>query len=343
MRCVAIYDMFIPEHCFVDAIEQSQLFEGYETYGWKADQDFAEARSTIRQMETKGSRAFELPAKLIQAMQGADVILSNLVMVPQEVIENAPQLKYICSCRGGLENIDMEAAHRAGVPVLHVPSHNAVGVAEFCIGLMLSETRNIARSDYALKAGEWRESYPNSARIQELRSLTVGIIGFGTIGRLVAKYLRVFGTYVIVNDPYVSDEDVRAAGCNPVSKEELLAQADIVTLHGRIGPNDPPLLGRDEIARLKQSAYVINTARSVLIDMDALVEALEHNRIMGAAIDVFPHEPLSSEDKITHLDNVTITSHRGGTTVESFERAPELVLEQLKEYLETGSTRFIVK
>ena len=342
MKCVAVYDMFIPEHCFVDAIKDSGLFDEFETYGWKQDQDRAEARNTIRQMETKGSRAFELDPELIAAMQDADVLLTNLVMVPSEVIENAPKLKYICSCRGGLENIDMDAAKKRGIPVFHAPAHNAVGVAEMCIGHMICESRNIARSNDALKSGKWREQYPNSARIQEMRSLTVGIIGFGTIGRLVANYLKAFGSRVIVQDPFVPADDVRAAGCEPVSKDELLAQADIITLHGRIGPNDPPIIGREELEKMKPTAYLVNTARAVLVDMEALEEALEQHKIMGAALDVFPHEPLTADDKITQLDNVTITSHRGGTTVESFERAPELVLSYLKEFVETGKGRSVV-
>ena len=343
MKCVAVYDMFIPKKCFEEAIAASGLFDSYELYGWKEDQDRAEARNTIRQMETKGSRAFELSPELIAAMQSADVLLTNLVMVPQEVIEGAPNLKYICSCRGGLENIDLEAAKKAGVPVLHAPSHNAHGVAEMTIGLMLAETRNICRSDAALKRGEWREQYPNSARIQEMRSLSVGIIGFGTIGRLVCGYLQAFGSRVLVNDPYVNPDEIVAAGCVPVTKEELVAQADIISLHGRIGAGDPPIIGQYELEAMKPSAYLINTARAVLVDMAALEDALAEGKIMGAALDVFPHEPLTSEDRITQLDNVTITSHRGGTTVESFERAPELVISYLKELLDTGKTRFCVR
>lgn len=343
MKCVAVYDMFVSEYCFIDAIKTSGLFDEYEVYGWKSKQTPAEGRATIREMETKGSHAFQLDQDLIEAMRDADVLLTHMVMVPNEVLDHNPRLKYVCSCRGGLENIDIDSAKRNNIKVLHVPHHNAIGVAEFCIGLMLCETRNIARSDHALKNGKWREQYPNSARITELRSMTIGIIGFGTIGRIVAAYAKAFGAYVIANDPYQPDETLLEVGIEPVSKSVLLKQADIVTLHGRISPTDPPLIGAAELAEMKSTAYLINTARATLVDMNALVEALRKHEIMGAAVDVFPSEPVTSENPITSLDNVTITSHRGGTTVESFERSPELVLSELQTLLDTGNSKFLVR
>jgi D-3-phosphoglycerate dehydrogenase len=342
MRCVAIYDMFTPERCFSDAIEDSGLFDEIETHGWMADLDQTAARALMRKIELEGPEAIDLPDDLANAMRGADVLLVSLAPVPARVIDGAPHLQYICTCRGGLENIDIAAARSHGITVFHAPAHNAVGVAEFCIGLILSETRNIARSNSALHDGIWREKYPNSNRIQELRSLTVGIIGFGNIGHLVASYLHAFGSHVCVYDPNVSDDDIRSCGCEPMGIRELLSSSDVVSLHARIRSGEPPIIGRSELAMMKPTAYLINTARSALVDMGALREALESHAIMGAGIDVYEQEPLPAGDPITLLDNVTLTSHRGGTTCESLERAPELVLSYLRDYLLSGNGHFIV-
>lgn len=342
MRCVAIGDMFLDESDFRKEIEKSNLFDSYKGFNWKRDLNRVKTRELIRKIETVGSEAYLLSDEIKDAIQEADVVFVHLCPIGKEVIQNAKNLKYIVSVRGGLENIAVKEAKEKGIHVIHCPAHNAHAVAEFTVGLIICETRNIARANYALKQGEWREKYPNSGKINELRSSSVGIIGFGTIGRLVVELLRPFNTTIYVSDPFVSKGEIQKAGCIASSKENLLRKADIVTLHGRIGPNDPPIIGKNELALMKPTAYLINTARAVLVDMDALIYSLETNQIMGAAIDVFRKEPLDDNDPITKLDNITITNHRGGDTVDSYTRSPELVIEYLKEALKTGNTRYML-
>ena len=273
----------------------------------------------------------------------AEVLFVHLFPVPEALMEAAPKLKYILSARGGLENIDVEAAKKRGISIINCPAHNAYAVAEYTIGLIIAETRNIGRADIALSEGVWRERYPNSKAIPELRSLTIGIVGFGTIGRLVAERLKVFGCKILVQDPYVSKQDVEALGCERVDMPELLSKADVITLHGRIPAGAPALIGKDEFKQMKKTAYLINTARAVLVDTDALADALRNHEIMGAAVDVYPTEPLPEDFPLLHLDNITLTNHRGGDTIDSYIKAPEMLCDQLQELLEKGTTRFLVR
>ena len=343
MKCLAVGDMLIPRIYFDQTLKDCGLFTGYESLSWKEDENLKEARNTIRQIETLGSRAYMPTEEILEAVKDADVLAIHLCPAPRELILAAKQLKYILTCRGGVENIDLETVREKGITIINCPGHNAYAVAEITIGLILCEMRNLVRSSKALEDGVWRERYPNSEKIMELRSCRIGIIGFGTIGRLVAERLKVFEAEILVYDPFVAAEEIEGLGYVSMSKDELLREADVVTLHGRIGPNDPPIIGADELKRMKKTAYLVNTARAVLVDMDALYQALKTEQIRGAALDVFPAEPLSKDDPFLKLDNVTLTNHRGGATIESYVRAPEMLLGQFRELLKTGKTRCMIR
>ena len=267
-------------------------------------------------------------------MKKADVIFVHQCPVSKKVINEAKNLKYILSWRGGVENIDMEAAKEKGVKVINCPAHNAYAVAEYTIGMILNELRNITRACMALKSGEWREKYQNSETLTEVRSQTIGIIGFGTIGRLVVERLKGFHPTILVNDPFADEDKIREEGCEPVTKEELLKRSDVVTIHARINAGDPPIIGKEEFHQMKETAYLINTSRAVAVDMEALYEALSEHKIMGAAIDVFPTEPVKKDEPLLNLDNITVTNHQGGATVESYIKAPEMVLYMLNQIIE---------
>lgn len=342
MKCVAVGDMFLSEGAFAKELKRDAIFTSYKGFTWMEGVDRVNARTIIRNIETLGSTAYPLEGEMKTALLEAEVIFIHLCPIGEEIIANAPNLKYVVTARGGVENIDVECAKKHGVRVIHCPIHNAYAVAELCIGLMICETRNIARANTSLKEGIWRESFPNSGNIREIRSCSIGLIGFGAIGRLVAERLKPFQANILIHDPFVPTEEIEALGYHAVHKEELLKNSDIVSLHGRIGPNDPPIIGEAELEIMKDSAYLINTARAVLVDMDALYKALKFHKIGGAAIDVFPKEPVNGDDPILTLDNITLTNHRGGDTLDSYERSPEILLEQLKEVLRTGKTRYMI-
>lgn len=343
MKCFAIGDLMLPAKAFDAAVAAQSWNTGYESMDWMPVNDRGRMRDVVRRIETLGSRSYTPSREVLEKIRDVEVLFIHLYPVPSEMIEQAQKLKFIITARGGVENIDVEAAKRKGVVIINCPAHNAVAVAEYAVGLMLAESRNIARANAGLKNGVWIEKFPDSQAIPELSDSVVGIIGFGTIGRLVAERIRAFGSKILVYDPYVNDEQISRMGYFPVSKETLLEESDFVTLHGRINAGDPPVIGACELSLMKPRAYLINTARAILVDMDALYDALKEKRIMGAALDVFPTEPLPENYKLLELENVTLTNHRGGDTLNSYVKAPFLLADQFLEYLETGKTRFMIR
>lgn len=339
MKTVAIADAFLPERyyrsCFGAFPDFSPLavpFFGLpERHGM---------RETARRIEVEGPDAVDLPEEIYASVEDAEAIMSHLCPVNARMIERARGLRVIMSNRGGLENIDLQAATRRGIPVLHNPAHNANSVAELTLGLMLAETRNIARTHACLMRGEWRERFRNAGQVYEIAGRTVGIVGFGNIGRRVAKKLSAFDCRILVCDPFVAadDPDLARFGCEYVGLAALLAESDIVTLHAR---SKSLVLGRDDFLAMKKGAYFINTARPHLIDGAAAYECLRDGRLMGAAFDVFPAEPIPEDDPLLALDNVTLTNHRGGDTENCYSDSPATLLHEARAYFAGGQPKFL--
>ena len=339
--CTVVGDVYIPDNIMADAVKKDKRFEMLHRIFW-GERDKEAMRRQVREIETKGFCAFPPPEELKICIRDTEVLMVHLCPISSEVLNEAKRLKIIVSTRGGIENIDVKEAKKRGIAVISNPAHNANAVAEYCVGLMLAETRNICRSDFALKTcGLWRGDYPNTGDIRELIGLQIGLAGYGTIGKLVRKKLRGFDCKVAVYDPFVKTETIKQDGCFPMSYEELLATSDIISLHMRVSPQTMKMIGKKEISMMKPSAYLINTARAALVDTDALLEALKQGRIRGAATDVYDTEPIDRRNSLIHLDNITCTNHRGGDTVESYLDSPAMVLEQAAIYLDGGKPRFL--
>jgi D-3-phosphoglycerate dehydrogenase len=253
-----------------------------------------------------------------------------------------PKLRIAGVSRAGVENVNVAEATKRGIVVFNIEGRNAEAVSDFAVGMMLAECRNIARAHFAIKSGQWRKTFSNSDWVPELKGKKVGIIGFGYIGRLVAQKLSGFGAIRLVYDPFVNAEDVRAAGCVPVDKESLFKECDFVTLHARMSEATKNMVGAKELALMKPTAYVVNTARAGMIDANALAAALKEKRIAGAGLDVFPDEPLKPDSPFLTLDNVTLTTHIAGTTREALSRSPEILMEDIALLLAGKKPRFVV-
>lgn len=291
-------------------------------------------RGIVRQIETGRRDALEIPAGLKEAVADAELLIVHLCPVTSSLLEAASKLKAVMSCRGGRENLDLEAAASRGVIVSTNPAHNANAVAEYTVGLVICETRNISRSHYALKNGEWRKDYPNSARgIHELPDLTVGIIGYGAVGRLVAAKLHALGCRILVSDPFCNAGE---GYCEFVSKDRLLTESDVVTLHARA---EGVILSNREFALMKPTAVLINTARAHLIDTAALRLALDAGKLTSVALDVFDTEP-DIPAFLRDYDNVTVTSHRAGDTVNSYKDAPAFAIRNYLRHLAGEPMRY---
>jgi D-3-phosphoglycerate dehydrogenase / 2-oxoglutarate reductase len=217
------------------------------------------------------------------------------------------------------------------IPVINV-IRNAEAVADFTIGLLYSETRNIARSHYELKKGKWIKDFPNYQYTKSVKDHIVGIVGLGNIGRLVAKQLSALGIRVIGTDPNVNEEELKKMGLRVpiVTLEEVFKSATVVSVHVRLTEETKGLIQEKHIQHMREDAFLINTSRAEVIEEGPLCKALLERRIAGAALDVFWHEPLPENHPLFLCENVTLTAHIAGDTVDSLPKSPFKLVEKLK-------------
>jgi D-3-phosphoglycerate dehydrogenase len=343
MKGVAVGDLFIPKERMAELFgnEKVRKFVSEISMVEFRCKDRDEIRRKMRNIEANGPDSETAPSDLRRLLKEADILAVHLCPVPRSILEHANKLRVVCTARGGVDNIDMAALNERRIPVINTPHHNTNAVAEYVLGLMIAETRNIARSHSALKSGAWRERYANTECIPELSGSKIGILGFGQIGRAVVKKLQPFNVEILVCDPYVNTHTVEELGYRSVDLETLLRESDIISLHVRLMESTRRMIGERELRSMKQSSYIINTARAGLIDLDALVRALKENWISGAAIDVFEEEPAPKDHPLFTLDNVTVTNHRAGDTRNAYWAAPLLMGEQLALFLHGQKPQFV--
>jgi D-3-phosphoglycerate dehydrogenase len=342
MKIVCVGDVLLPLKMMKSAVS---CFSRYDVvkYFFFGPATRPGMRTYIKKMEKEGPECVPVPEEILKEIGDADVLQVHMVPVPQEVFELGKKLKIVISNRGGSENIDIEAATARGIPILCNPAHNANAVAEMTIGLILAETRNIARCHASMSEhGKWLEKYPNSGQVHELHGKTAGLIGFGTVARIAAKLLSAFGMEILICDPYVKNEDAAASGVKKVDFDTLLASSDIVSMHARVSESTIGMMGLEQFTKMKRTAVFINTARPALVDMKALYTVLSEKRIMGAAIDVFPSEPVAADDPLLKLENITMTCHKGGDTTESYADSPAMVLHEAERYFAGETPRFLM-
>lgn len=265
---------------------------------------------------------------LAQAIGDYDaLIVRSQTQITAEVIDAAETLKVVARAGIGLDNVDVEAATRKGVMVVNAPQSNIVSAAEHAIALLLAQARNIPRADAALKQGRWERSAFQGV---ELQGKTLGVVGIGRVGSLVAQRAAGFGMRVIAFDPYVPKDRAKEMGVELMpTLEALLVQADFVTIHLPRTPDTEGLIGDHELSMVKPGARLVNTARGGIVEEAALVKALEDGRLAGAALDVFDHEP-TTDSPLFRLENVVVTPHLGASTAEAQDKAGTTVAEMVR-------------
>ena len=256
--------------------------------------------------------------EVIERARHADIYLAYKFRVTRRIIASLPRLKLLMASGSGYDHIDVPAATDHGVVVTCGATYNVEDVAEHAVALILACGRKIRFLERAVRQGQWSCGGLAQPR-HRFRGQTVGLIGFGKIGRAVAWRARGLGFQVLAHDPYVPANEITEEGGEPVSLEELLQRSDFVSLHLRLNDETRHLLGEEEIQAMKPTAYVINTSRGGVIDEAALVRALEEGRIAGAGLDVLEQEPPSLDNPLLAMDNVIVTGHAAGSTVESTE------------------------
>ncbi len=281
--------------------------------------------------------AYGDPVQLKKELKDAGVIAIHFEPMTAEVMDAGKELKLIASTRGGPVNVDADAATERNIRVTHTQGRLAQPVADHTLALMLSEARNIARQDAALKDGSYFEDREKARstwrQVPEMEDKVLGVIGFGFVGRQVAKRALGFGMKVLAYDPYVPVELAESAGGKLVDLETLLRESDFVSLNARETPETYHLMSTEQFEQMKETATIINTARGSLIDEPALVEALREGRIGAAALDVYEDEPLKPNNPLLGFANVTLTPHTAGASDKMKERSVFLTAELIGRYV----------
>lgn len=266
-------------------------------------------------------------AALRESLANADAILvRSATQVDAEALTWAPKLKVIARAGVGLDNVDIKAATQAGVMVVNAPTSNIISAAELTVAHILGLARHLQRANESLSAGQWKRS---SFTGTELYEKTIGIIGLGRIGALVAERLRGFGVEIIAFDPYVTAARAQQLGVQLVELDDLIARADFLTIHMPRTPETLGMIGAAQLKAMKSTAYVVNVARGGLIDEQALAAALDAGEIAGAALDVFVQEP-PADTVLTGNPRINVTPHLGASTDEAQEKAGVSVAKSVR-------------
>src|SRR5688572_5574492 len=276
-------------------------------------------------------------AELIDALQESDgLIVRSETKVTADLLDEATSLRVIGRAGVGVDNIDVQAATIRGVVVMNAPDGNTITTAEHTIALLISLARSIPQANSSLKAGRWERKKFIGV---ELQGKTLGIVGLGRIGRVVASRARALGMQIVAYDPFIAPEQARDLEIELAPLDDVYARADFLTVHTPLTAETRGLIGREVFSKMKHGARLINCARGGLVDEDALFEALSNGSIAGAALDVFSEEPPPQDHRLLQLDQVIATPHLGASTTEAQEGVAFTVAEQMRDFLLTGALR----
>lgn len=284
----------------------------------------------------------ELAARIER--EGIDALIVEADFVFEEVFEGAPRLRLVGVCRNGLNQVDIECATEHGVAVTHAPGRNTNAVAEMTLGLMLSLARRIPAAHGMIAGAGWRDPSLGYRRFRgrEIAGSEVGVIGFGQIGRAVARLCLALGAKVRAYDPYVPERQMRALGVAKSALGAIATKSDFVTLHVSDTAGSRGMIDSAFLARMKPGAYLINTSSGAAVDVPALVAALESGALAGAALDVFEGHPLPVSSPLMTAPNLLMTPHIGGATAETVERHSKMLAGEIERMLDGKPLRYVV-
>jgi D-3-phosphoglycerate dehydrogenase len=293
----------------------------------------------LGEVRVHASRGADDEAELIRRIDRARVAINIRAHArfTEGVFAACRHLQMVSIWGTGTDNVDLEAAGRHGVTVTNTPGTNAFAVAEHTLALMLALARRIPRIEREMRQGQWPREL-----LTQLLGKTVGVFGAGTIGARVIALTRAIGMNPLGFSMHGDAERVIAAGARPASKEEILAEADVVTLHLRLVPETRGFLGRRELGSMKRSALLVNTGRGALVERDALLEALAQGKIAGAALDVFHDEPIKPGDPLLARDNVVLSPHNAGQTPEVIRDGLLRAVQNVQNFLAGRPTDVVV-
>jgi D-3-phosphoglycerate dehydrogenase len=319
LKALVLGDAMIPGSEFGAAVKKylGNVITDLRVGNWESNWDRLQARRL--EVEKKGPEIEAVPDLVKAEGADAEMIMGLFVPLSTKVFDAMPKTRIAGVSRAGIENVNLPEATRRGILVFNVEGRNAEAVSDFAVGLIIAESRNIARAHLAIKNGKWRKEFSNSEWVPELKEKTVGIVG----------------------DPFVDKAVESEYGVRLVDRDTLFQKADFITIHARLDSKNKGMVGARELGLMKSTAYIVNTARAGLVDKKALLAALRGRKIAGAALDVFENEPIEPGSEFLELDNVTLTTHIAGTTKEALSGSPGLLMEDIRKFFDGDKPRFI--
>jgi D-3-phosphoglycerate dehydrogenase len=340
MKILAITDMVIKEEQLGKVLKQTFPEAQVRYIAWPPSSRDIFSKENLNIEKNGPEVGMPIPGILETVKEfDPEIIISHFAPVTRDLIGQAKSLEMIGCLRGGVENINVEAATKRNILVFNNNGRTANAVAEFALAHMLVVSRNTSIGYHALHNGQW---WKPEVLPSELYGSTIGLIGFGAVSQKLAERLRGFNVTLLAYDPYIPEEILAEYGAKRVELKELLSRADFVSLHSRLTPETHNIIGEAELKLMKPTAYLINTARADLIDQTALINALKTKQIKGAALDVFWQEPLSKDDPLLKLNNVSLTPHLAGATAQTGQRTITLLFECMQEFLKTHKSRAVI-
>lgn len=342
VEILAVSDPHVPRVAFSEALKKLSREHRVQLI----ELDYERISSHPSSSERSISEYWGSPSQLAEEIGDAEILVVHRAPVTAEVMNASSSLRLIGCARGGPVNVDVAEATKRGILVVRAPGRNADAVADFAFGLILAEARSIARAHMRFVAeGTWRFDEKGTLTFRrgiELSGKTLGLIGFGHIGTRVAARAKGFDMKVLVYDPYVSNEEGERLGVELTDLDKVMSESDFVSIHARATKENANLIGEKEIRLMKETSILINTARASLVDYAALYEALKDHRILGAALDVYPEEPVNPDSPLLKLDNVTLTPHLAGTTQEVPLNGVKIVVEDVWRYLNGETVKHLL-
>lgn len=273
-------------------------------------------------------------SELIDALRGVDVLFTTSRLTVSERVLESTELELVAKIGTGIDNVDLDAAKARDIPVTHTPGLNALSVAEHTVALALAMTHRIPQGQAVLRSGGWRDEVVLGTQFS---GKTVGIVGFGNVGRRVASMVTGFDVETLAYDPYVRDIEGEITGTRLTDLDTVLRESDVVCVNAELTDETRGMIGEREFGLMQESAVLVNTARGPIVETDALVEAIRGRSIAGAGLDVFETEPLPADSVLHELDSVITTPHSAAMLREYKEKAIDTLVEHARTLLEGGS------
>jgi D-3-phosphoglycerate dehydrogenase len=327
LTILVVGDSYMPPRYFEEAFGELERSHDLEYFQVDAARPFEPSTPSERRLrEYQGS-----PDELIERMPGVSVLVVQGAPVTDQVVDASAELQLVCCARGGPVNVDVEAVSARGLPLVTTPGKNAEAVADLTLAFLVMLARGLPKARRFLDEGHRLRDNWEGARFigSDLRGHVLGVVGFGQIGRRVARRAVAFGMEVVVFDPYASVDGLAA---QVESLEELLGRADFVSLHARASADTENLIDERALAAMKPGAFLINTARETLVDEDALDAALAAGRLGGAAVDVVHATDHDGRHRLLRHENVVMTPHLGGATHETLLQGAEMVADEIARF-----------